>query len=83
VTSLFDLELFFGLGKLSRCSDVFLTLCQLGLRTDNLNNDLYPNKKKLRKFTRDLKKEKEKILRRELVRSWENFSASPAEKFGC
>jgi hypothetical protein len=56
MTSLFDLELFFCLGKLSRCSDVFFTLCQLDLRTENLNNDLYPYEKQ-RKFTRDLKKE--------------------------
>jgi hypothetical protein len=55
MTSLLDLELFFGLGKLSRCSDVFLTLCQLGLRTENLNNDLLYPYEKLRKPTEDLK----------------------------
>jgi hypothetical protein len=57
MTSLFDLELFFGLGKLCRCSDIFLTLCQLDLRTDNLNNDLYPYEE-LRKPTGNFKKEK-------------------------
>jgi hypothetical protein len=55
MTSLFDLELFFGLGKLSRCSDIFFTLCQLGLRTENLNNDLLYPYEKLRKPTEDLK----------------------------
>jgi hypothetical protein len=57
MTSLFDLELFFGLGKLCRCSDVFLTLCQLSLRKDNFNNDLTYPYEKVRKPTRDLKTE--------------------------